>query len=128
MKRRALNIFIKIALVILIGILYLLFGKLTGFYIPCFFRKITGFYCPGCGITHLCLSIFQGDFIGAFESNPVIFIFLPIWIFIFIFYIVNFIKTGKFKFSIFQNIILWISVFSLFIFAFYRNFRLFFHI
>ena len=54
--------------------------------IPCVFYEITGLYCPGCGITRLCLSLFEGDVYQAFRYNPIIFIDLPI---LFILFVLN---------------------------------------
>ena len=61
--------------------------------IPCVFYEITGLYCPGCGITRLCLSLFEGDIYQAFRYNPIIFIDLPI---LFILFVLNiFLKKNK---------------------------------
>ncbi|MBR3721788.1 MAG: DUF2752 domain-containing protein [Selenomonadaceae bacterium] len=61
-----------------IGVLYLMWVKITGISIECPFRAITGYYCPGCGVTtlFLCLSVF--DFCGAFHANPFLFVLLPV--------------------------------------------------
>ena len=59
-------------------ILYLIFGGITGIYIPCVFRKITHWYCPGCGITRMFAAILAGDFYQAMRYNPLLFILLPV--------------------------------------------------
>src|SRR5207237_5592655 len=38
----------------------------------CWFRRLTGLPCPTCGATRCAMSIFQGDYIGAFRHNPLI--------------------------------------------------------
>lgn len=51
--------------------------RLTKKGIPCPFHSIFHLKCPGCGITHMLLALSQGRFFMAFQSNPVIFCFLP---------------------------------------------------
>ena len=67
----------KTIIIFLILIAYLIFGKITGFYLPCPIHEITGYYCPGCGITRMFISIFKLDFYRAFRSNMLVFIMLP---------------------------------------------------
>ena len=62
------------------------------FGIPCIFFEFTGLYCPGCGITRLCLSLFEGDIYQAFRYNPIIFIDVPI---IFILFVLNILFKDK---------------------------------
>ncbi len=50
--------------------------------IPCVFYKITGLYCPGCGITRAILSLLKGDFYQAFRYNSIIFIDIPLILFL----------------------------------------------
>lgn len=57
--------------------IYLIFGGMTGIYIPCIFHKITHLYCPGCGVTRMFVAILMGDFYQALRYNPLVFIFLP---------------------------------------------------
>ena len=80
MKKRLFKVFI----VLLILIVYLIIGNLTGIYIECPIHKLTGLYCPGCGLTRMIRSIFQLDFYQAFRYNQLIFISLPFIIFLFI--------------------------------------------
>ena len=44
---------LPILVVLGLGGLYVIWLKLTGMAIPCFFRKVTGYLCPGCGVTGL---------------------------------------------------------------------------
>ena len=73
----------------IISKLIVLSGLLIGYYflnavfkisIPCIFYKMTGFHCPGCGVTRLFFSLFKLDFYQAFRYNPLIFIFLIIFV------------------------------------------------
>lgn len=45
--------------------------------IPCLFHYVFHLKCPGCGITHMLLALSRGRLGAAFQSNPVIFCFLP---------------------------------------------------
>ena len=71
----------KIRDIIVLIVIFLIYAVLIISFdigIPCVFYEITGLYCPGCGITRLCLSLFEGDIYQAFRYNPIIFINLPI--------------------------------------------------
>jgi len=64
-------------------ILYILLSSfinaLTGIdiCIPCIWKTIFGFTCPGCGQTTAFIHLLKFEFVGAFESNKLIFIVLP---------------------------------------------------
>lgn len=60
------------------GMLYAVFVSATGIAIPCVFHRITGLWCPGCGITRMFIRLFRLDIYGAFRSNPLLFITLPL--------------------------------------------------
>lgn len=47
-------------------------------YIPCIFNEITDLKCPSCGISHMFISLFKLDVIGAWNANPLMLILLPI--------------------------------------------------
>lgn len=71
---------IKIYTVLLgVGILYYVWTKLTGIYIPCFYLSMTGALCPGCGITKMFISMIEGEFVKAFFYNPVAYILFFVW-------------------------------------------------
>ena len=58
-------------------------GK-TGFFLDCPFRVMTGFNCPGCGTTRGLHRLLHGDIVGAFQFNPIMFLLLPILLFVLI--------------------------------------------
>ena len=90
--------------------------------IPCVFYEITGLYCPGCGITRLCLSLFEGDVYQAFRYNPIIFIDLPI---LFILFVLNiFLKNNKNIKKITDVIIIFLAAITI-IFGVIRNIPIF---
>ena len=77
MKNRFLRV-LKIYLVLLIlFVSYYLLNKFIGLSIPCLFHEITGLDCPGCGITRCLFALVSLDIKGAFEANPLVFIYLP---------------------------------------------------
>ena len=56
-------------------------GK-SGFFLNCPFLMFTGFTCPGCGSTRALHRLLHGDVIGAFQFNPMMFLLLPILLFV----------------------------------------------
>lgn len=77
MKERVYKSVFYTFLVACIGLLYYLFGKFTGIYIPCLFHKITGLYCPGCGVTRMLTALLEGHVQKAFDCNEAVFLLLP---------------------------------------------------
>lgn len=79
----------KFIILILLLIIYLLVSSHFHFYIPCPIKEITNLYCPGCGITRMLLSLLKLDFIKAFNYNPLVFISLPIGLYLYIDYLIK---------------------------------------
>jgi Protein of unknown function (DUF2752) len=50
----------------------------TGVFPSCPFRALTGFTCPGCGTTRALHQLLYGNFLAAFEFNPLLLIVLPL--------------------------------------------------
>ena len=48
--------------------------------IPCLWKTLFHFECPGCGLTTAFIKILTLDISGAYDSNPLIFIVLPVGI------------------------------------------------
>jgi hypothetical protein len=46
--------------------------------IPCLFKTIFNVECPGCGLTRAFIHLLEFDFVGAYDSNALIFIVLPV--------------------------------------------------
>jgi hypothetical protein len=46
--------------------------------IPCIFKTVFNIECPGCGLTRAFISLLELDFVGAYHSNALIFIVLPV--------------------------------------------------
>ena len=49
----------------------------TGIFPACPFRTLTGWNCPGCGTTRGLHQLLHGNFIAAFELNPLMVLVLP---------------------------------------------------
>ena len=80
-KNIKIKIMISLIVILLCTSFFFLYTKINIF-IPCLFHQITGLYCPGCGITRCLVSIIKLDFLQAFRYNMLVFILLPIFIFI----------------------------------------------
>ncbi len=86
--------------------------------IPCIFYEVTGLYCPGCGITRLCVSLFEGDLYQAFRYNPIIFIDVPI---IFILFVLDILLKDKKIIKKITNVLIIILIVITVIFGVLRN-------
>lgn len=65
----------RVALVILA--VYLVATQLI-FHNSCPFAICVGFACPGCGLTRAALALFCGNFTKAWQSNPTIYLWVPL--------------------------------------------------
>ena len=80
-KNIKIKIMISLIVILLCTSFFFLYTKINIF-IPCIFHELTGLYCPGCGITRCLIAIIKLDFMQAFRYNMLVFILLPIFIFI----------------------------------------------
>lgn len=78
MKRRLHKLLKTACILLIVGLAYGVFCLQTGVYVPCLFHRATGLLCPGCGVTGLCLSVMQLDFLTAYHCNPALFMALPV--------------------------------------------------
>ncbi len=53
--------------------------------IPCPIKTFTGLYCPGCGITRAIFALLDGQLYQAYRYNSILFIDIPIVLFLEIF-------------------------------------------
>lgn len=111
----------NIVLLISLCIIYAGFVYTFGFGIPCIFHLITGLLCPGCGITHMYLSMLKLDFRSAFYSNSFLFITQPIIYYFVVKIAVFYLKGSEIMYSKFENILLYSLIIGLLIFSFIRN-------
>ena len=116
MRKKVLKIY---GYAIGVGLLYWLWGALTGLYLPCFYYSTTGFYCPGCGISRMFLSLFRLEFSEAFAHNPVCFVLVILWSMVSILMMTEKVKFVRSKRFLYTG--LYVSIGALLIFCFIRN-------
>lgn len=120
MKERLRKTAIKYAIILGIGLAYLIFVLFVGRGIPCVFYEITGFRCPGCGISRMFVSMARLDFVSAFHHNPFFFVTGPFLIAYFVCVEVKYVlhdsrKMGKWE------IFLWVEIVGALLFGILRN-------
>lgn len=103
------------------GLLYGIFVTWSGIAIPCLFYLVTGLKCPGCGVTQMCVALLHLDFGTAFYSNRMLFLLLPVLVLVFLKYIADYIKTGRWRMGRLQNSIIYASIALLIAFTVIRN-------
>ena len=121
-KRATLLCIIAFAILLI----YAAFVSITGFGIPCYFNLLTGLKCPSCGVTHMCLDLMRGDIVSAAQDNFAILTLIPFLIYFSVRLFYLYVKTGTFKLTKPEVIILWIIVVYLAVFGFVRNEAVFF--
>ena len=105
--------------ILLVGLSYYLFVRLTGLGIPCFYYATTGLLCPGCGISRMFMAMLKMDFASAISYNPVAFCLFFLWNAV---AVVCYIGKPLFvRKKVFVYAILWVSVISLIVFCILRN-------
>jgi hypothetical protein len=105
----------------LAGVLYGLIWQITGWGFPCIFNKVTHLQCPGCGISRMILCLLRFDFAGAFRYNQGIFLALPFMAVLFILFCKSYVQKGTLSLPRWGNILLWLLIVWLLIFAVIRN-------
>lgn len=111
---------VMLAAIFAAGVIYYILVK-AGFAIPCIFHKLTGLYCPGCGVTTMCVRLVHLDFYGAFRSNPVVFVMIPIIAVIFLKQKYSALKYGKISKSKWITVTEVIMIIILILFGILRN-------
>jgi hypothetical protein len=77
-KKRLRSSLIKAAIILLVGLAYAAFVRLTGWGIPCIFYQLSGKLCPGCGISRMFLALLKLDFRRALQCNALVLLLLPV--------------------------------------------------
>ena len=120
-KTRAALLFRKYFPVLAAGMIYALWIRLTGLYIPCPFRSLTGYLCPGCGISHCLMSLLRGDIRAAFEANGFVLVLLPFAAAYAVYRSYIFIRYGKTVYTKTENIVSVFVLIAALVFAVMRN-------
>ena len=114
-----LRAFKNIIIFLTIGLGFLLLD------IGCPIHKLTGLHCPGCGITRMFVSIVKLEFYQAFRYNPLIFIYLILFIIYLIYKIIN--KKNN-KTVVIPNKIIYSLIVITIIFGVLRNIQPFYYL
>lgn len=123
-KERLKKIIKRDIVVLIIGFLYLIFIKVTNISLSCPFYRTFHLKCPGCGLTRMCLSISNLNFKMAAEENILMFVLLPIFLFLLSikdFKYINNDDKNFFKNQNLENIICIFLLIVVLLFTFLRN-------
>ena len=118
---RIKNLALKAVWPIGIGVLYLIWVRITNLRVPCAYYLITDKYCPGCGITRMIVALSKLDFEAAFHSNALALIFLPFFCVILLQKAVQYIRSGKCEDTLWMKILYIIAFVLMVIFWILRN-------
>lgn len=121
MKQRIQKVVKFLAAAIAIGYTYAAFVRLTGLAVPCTLYQITGLKCPSCGVTRMSLSLMRLDFQSAYHSNQMLFVLLPVLLYLFGSYTLGYIRTGTWSMTKGRTVLIYICIGLLILFAVYRN-------
>ncbi|MDE6220064.1 MAG: DUF2752 domain-containing protein [Lachnospiraceae bacterium] len=77
-KQRTRTVLQELAMIIILGFIYMGVFLVSGRGIPCWFNKLTGLKCPGCGMTHAIAQLWTGHIKHALEYNALCVSVLPI--------------------------------------------------
>ena len=107
-------------ILILVGVAYYIWIRVTGLGIPCMTRRLTGFKCPGCGATTMVLYMAKLNFARAYRANPFLFSTLPFLMLEFFY--VNILEIYEKKSPMWNNVILILFLIAFIGFGVLRNF------
>lgn len=71
-------VFLGLALLPCLALVYARNPEEPGFYPPCLFYTFTGLHCPGCGALRGLHQLLNGNLIAAFGYNPYAMLALPV--------------------------------------------------
>ena len=102
-----------------LGVVYYIWIRATGLFVPCMFYKLTGWKCPGCGITTMFYRLGMFDIHGAFLANPFLFVTGP---FLLAEIVYSFVLSCHNKpLPKWNNVLVWCYCGALIVFAVIRN-------
>ena len=121
MQRRLFHVLRTVGLLILLGLLYALWGSLTRLWLPCPFHLLTGLDCPGCGVTRMCRALLRLDLSAAWAANPGMLVLSPLLLGLLSWHAVTYIRTGSRHFTRGQTFLCWTLVGLFFLHGLLRN-------
>ena len=92
---RARKALIRLAILLVIGVAYLIWCNFSEWRIPCVIHSLTGYDCPGCGMTRAFVAVSKLDFKAAFEYNALAITLIPVLIIFLVCQEVRYVRTGS---------------------------------
>lgn len=120
MRLRLKKVAKKYAIVLIIGVAYLVWVLCTDLKIPCIINVITGYDCPACGVTRMFVALFRLDFVAAYNYNKYLMINGPIILALIFYSDYRYIRTGSANLG-WLNVILWLEIIMALAFGVLRN-------
>ena len=120
-RRRLWQVILSSAVILIIGLTYGVFVKITGIAIPCVFYRVTGLKCPGCGVTRMCVALLQFRWREAWNCHSMLMIQLPFLGLIAMRNVIAYIKKGFCRVSHLETTIIYICIVLLVGFTMFRN-------
>ncbi len=121
MKKRVYKTVMPIAILMAVGILYIIFIKITGLSLFCPINKFLGIYCPGCGLSRMILNILHLDFARAFSSNCLAFVMIPVFLFLYLHHCYRYIRYNDSSTKKWEEITYYVLIGLFLAFAVVRN-------
>ena len=119
---RKLRLFAGAGAVLVLGLGYALWVRLTGLAVPCPFFAVTGRLCPGCGVTRMCLALLRWDWAAAWDANPVLLMMTPVLAILGVRMAVRYVREGSSAGPKWESALLWAMTILLVIWGAARNF------
>lgn len=111
--------------ILIIGLIYFIFVKITHLGIPCIFNLLTGLHCPGCGISRMFISLASLDFKAAFGYNAYVMLIGPFALIFALKHYITYILKGNQKSSKLENALLIVALVLAIGFSILRNIPMF---
>lgn len=121
MQKRLIRIIKPTVIILAIGFIYIIVHRLTGLTVFCPFYQFLHIYCPGCGISRMFFHLARFEIAEAFSSNCVIFCMLPIALIMALYHAYKYLRYGSAKLNKFENVLIYIAIGILVVFAIVRN-------
>lgn len=118
-RKRTLFCILSTVLILLIGFIYYLLLQ-WDIGLVCPFKHFIGIDCPFCGLSRFCLALLRFDIVGAFYYHPVIFISMPVWVYLYYKICRRYVKTGVFIPTEKENEFVLLFLLVIFVFFIFR--------